>query len=262
MNFLQSISLGEYTATYGALVGIIWARYFVVAGLFYWLLWGRPEDKVRATRLSAKRPNRDIVSFEIKMSLLSSMIYAAPGALVIEAYKHGGTAIYSQLSTLAAWVWIPFSVLVYLLIHDAYFYWSHRVMHHPKLFRQMHLAHHRSRHPTPWAGFSFHPWESIISAWPLPLAAFFVPIHVGAVFFLLIFMTVISITNHAGWEILPRRLTHGAFGRHIISATHHNVHHTDYNANYGLYFRFWDKWMSTDEGFGEPRLTVKQKTGD
>lgn len=251
MNWVATLSPGALAITYGALVIIIWARYFAVAGLFYWLLWGRPEEKVRATRLSAIRPTRKIVYFEIRMSLLSSLIYAAPGALVIEAYKRGGTAIYTGLDSIGAVLWIPVSIFIYLAIHDAYFYWSHRAMHHPKLFRAMHLAHHRSRNPTPWAGFSFHPWESIISAWPLPLAAFFIPIHVGAVFFLLIFMTVVSITNHAGWEILPRSMVKGLFGRHIISATHHNVHHTDYHANYGLYFRFWDRLMGTDKGFGE-----------
>ena len=251
MNWVHDITPGGLALTYAALTAIIWARYFAIAGLFYWLLWGRPEEKVRATRLSPVRPTRKTVSFEIRMSLLSSLIYAAPGAIVIEAYKHGGTAIYTGIGGLAGWLWLPVSALIYLAIHDAYFYWTHRAMHHPKLFRAMHLAHHRSRHPTPWAGFSFHPWESIVSAWPLPLATFFIPIHVGVVFFLLIFMTVVSITNHAGWEILPRRLTHGIFGRHVISATHHNVHHTDYNANYGLYFRFWDRLMNTDKGFGE-----------
>lgn len=252
MSWVNELSLNGFAATYAALTAIIWLRYFVVAGLFFWLLWGRPEEKVRAQRLSPVRPSRKLVMFEIRMSLLSSAIYALPGAFVIEAYKAGGTAIYADISGFWDILWAPLSALVYLAIHDAYFYWSHRAMHHPKLFRTMHLAHHRSRHPTPWAGFSFHPWESIASAWPLPLAAFFIPVHVGTVFFLLIFMTVVSITNHAGWEILPRALTHKWFGRHIISATHHNVHHTDYNANYGLYFRFWDKMMKTDKGFGKP----------
>jgi sterol desaturase/sphingolipid hydroxylase (fatty acid hydroxylase superfamily) len=252
MDVTEFGSPGAFAATYAALVGLIWARYFLVAGLFYWLLWGRPEEKVRADRLAAQRPTRGTVSFEIRMSLLSSVIYAVPGAMVIEAYKAGGTQIYTSLATPLEWVWIPVSIFIYLAIHDTYFYWTHRAMHHPKLFRAMHLAHHRSRHPTPWAGFSFHPWESIISAWPLPLATFFIPIHIGAVIFVLVVMTIAGIANHAGWEVLPRSLIHSAFGRHVITATHHNLHHTDYNANYGLYFRFWDKLMDTDKGLSKP----------
>jgi sterol desaturase/sphingolipid hydroxylase (fatty acid hydroxylase superfamily) len=68
----------------------------------------------------------------------------------------------------------------------------------------------------------------------------------------LVVMTIAGIANHAGWEVLPRSLIHSAFGRHVITATHHNLHHTDYNANYGLYFRFWDKLMDTDKGLSKP----------
>ncbi|MGE0744989.1 MAG: sterol desaturase family protein [Rhodospirillales bacterium] len=245
---LGEITAGAFVETYIALVLIIWVRYFIVAGLFYWLLWGRPPEKVRARRLSPGRPARATVMHEIRMSLASSAIYALPGAIVVEAFKAGGTAIYEDVASPAGWLWLPVSLAAYLFIHDTYFYWTHRLMHHRRLFRAMHLAHHRSQQPTPWAGFSFHPWEAIISAWLLPLAAFFIPIHVWAVFFLLIFMTVVSVTNHAGWEILPRRVTNGPVGDWAISASHHQVHHTDYAANFGLYFRFWDRLMGTDRG--------------
>lgn len=246
------MSAAALVVTVLQLTAIIWARYFVVAGLFYVLLWGRPEGKVRARRLADRRPERRVVLHEVKMSLVSSAIYAVPGAIVLEAWKAGGTAMYSEITGLLGWIYLPVSVLIYLFIHDTYFYWTHRWMHHPALFRAMHLTHHRSRQPTPWAAFSFHPWEAIISAWILPAVAFFVPIHVGAVMFLLIFMTLCSVVNHAGWEIVPAQWMRGPIGREFITASHHNVHHTNYGANFGLYFRFWDKVMSTDEGLAEP----------
>ena len=242
----------QFVRTYLLLTGIIWVRYFIVAGLFFYLLWGRPEHKVRARRLSTRPPQADVVRHEIRMSLVSSMIYAVPGAIVMEAFKTGHTAIYTEVSHPAGWLLLPVSILAYLFIHDTWFYWSHRAMHLPALFKPTHLTHHRSRQPTPWAAFSFHPWEAIASAWILPVCAYFIPIHAGAVFFMLIFMTVCSVVNHAGWEIFPRSLTDGLFGRVFISASHHNVHHRDYNANYGLYFRFWDKVMGTDKGLTEP----------
>lgn len=242
----------QFIQTYLMLTGIILLRYFLVAGLFFYLLWGRPEKNVRARRLSERPPQRDVVVHEIKMSLVSSMIYAIPGAIVMEAFKAGHTAIYTAVASPTGWLLLPLSVLIYLMIHDTYFYWSHRAMHLPAFFKPTHLTHHRSRQPTPWAAFSFHPWEAIASAWLLPFCAFFIPIHAGAVFFMLIFMTVCSVVNHAGWEIFPRVLTDGLFGKIFISASHHNVHHRDYNANYGLYFRFWDQVMGTDKGLAEP----------
>ncbi len=247
------MSFAETFVIYLQLTAIVWARYFLIAGLFYYLLWGRPEDKVRARRLAERRPDARTVRHEIIMSLASSAIYAAPGAIVFASYLNGGTAIYAgPISGVLGWIYLPLSVMIYLMIHDSYFYWTHRAMHHPKLFRATHLSHHRSRQPTPWAAFSFHPWEAIISAWVLPAAAFFIPIHVGAVLFVLVFMTFCSVANHAGWEIVPERWLKGPFGAHFISASHHNVHHTNYSANYGLYFRFWDRLMKTDRGVAEP----------
>jgi len=60
------------------------------------------------------------------------------------------------------------------------------------------------------------------------------------------FFTVVSVTNHSGFELLPDRTLRGIVGRHWISAAHHNLHHQTYRCNYGLYFRFWDKLMGTD----------------
>ena len=248
---MQNFLTHDALQTFVYLTGIIWLRYFLIAGLFYYLLWMRPEEKVRALRLAERKPQSSIIWHEIKMSQVSSVIYAIPGAIVLESFKAGGTAIYTGNVGLIDMVYIPISIGIYLFIHDTYFYWSHRAMHHPKLFKATHLTHHRSRQPTPWAAFSFHPWEAAISAWLLPVCAFFIPVHVGVVFFLLIYMTFCSVINHAGWEIYPRSLLDGKFGTIIISARHHNVHHKDYNANYGLYFRFWDQWMGTDKGLDE-----------
>ncbi|MEM6413420.1 MAG: sterol desaturase family protein [Pseudomonadota bacterium] len=230
---------------------IIWARYFVIAGLFYAGLWMRPADRVQAHRLTTKTPQRSVVIHEIKMSITSSAIYGVPGALVYMIWDAGGTAIYNEINGLLGLAYIPLSLFIYLFAHDTYFYWTHRAMHHPKLFKATHLTHHRSRPPTPWAAFSFHPWEAALSAWLLPLMTFFIPIHGGAVLFLLVLMTYCSVANHAGWEILPRFITNGFFGQHLITARHHNVHHTNYQANFALYFRFWDKLCGTDRGLAE-----------
>jgi sterol desaturase/sphingolipid hydroxylase (fatty acid hydroxylase superfamily) len=71
-------------------------------------------------------------------------------------------------------------------------------------------------------------------------------------------MTINSVFNHAGWEVYPKRWVDGWWGRHIITASHHNLHHTKYRGNYGLYFRFWDKVCGTDRGLvGEVDAPIK-----
>ena len=239
------MDVGSFAISFVGLTAIIAVRYVAVAGLFYWLLWGREETRVRARKLTPMRPKRKVVSREIMWSLISSLIYGFAGAVVIEAWKAGGTALYEDVTEYGV-LWLPLSVFVYLVLHDTYFYWTHRLMHEPRVFRIMHLTHHQSRQPTPWAAFSFHPTEALLSAIFLPALAFIVPIQVGAAVVLLMLMTVLSVTNHAGWEIFPRGWVAGWIGRQVISATHHNLHHTQYSTNYGLYFRWWDRVMGTD----------------
>jgi len=232
--------------TYVAFVAIIAARYLAIAGLFHWLLWHRPDEKVRAERLAKQRPEHRAIRHEILMSLLSSFIYALPAAIAIEIWKGGGTAIYSSVDSLWGWIYIPVSMFIYFAANDTFFYWTHRAMHHPRLYSVMHRTHHKSKQPTPWAAFSFHPTEAALEAWLLPVMTLFVPIHISAALAVLMLMTLTSVLNHAGWEVMPRGWMRGWGGRHIITATHHNMHHTRFKGNYGLHFRFWDKLMNTD----------------
>lgn len=231
--------------TTAALYLIILVRYFAIAGLFYWVLWKRAPEKVHARRLSSIEPPPELIRSEIRWSTISSIIYAVPGAIVIEAWKNGHTALYTDVAEFG-WGYLIASIFIYLFIHDTYFYWTHRWMHRPRVFRILHKVHHDSRQPTPWAAFSFHPYESIIGAVIIPALVFFIPIHVGAILFILVVMTICSVINHTGYEIFPDRWVKGLPGKHIISAAHHNLHHQKYNCNFALYFRFWDKVMGTD----------------
>jgi sterol desaturase/sphingolipid hydroxylase (fatty acid hydroxylase superfamily) len=238
-------SLAGLTVSFAYLFAIIAVRYAAISGAFYWWLWGRPAEKVRAEKLTDIRPKRGLILSEIRWSLIASLIYAAAGLIVWIAWQSGWTLIYTGLS---AWdlLYIPLSIGLYLFLHDTYFYWTHRAMHHPKLFPVIHRVHHQSKQPTPWAAFSFHWTESVIEAAILPLLVFLVPIHIGALLVVLTIMTLNGVVNHTGYEIYPKRWMRGWFGRHVITATHHNLHHTRFACNYGLYFRFWDKLMGTD----------------
>lgn len=231
--------------TFLALTAIIAFRYMLISGLFYWLLWRRKSSGAGAIKLMAGQPAAGAVQKEIGWSLLSSFIYAAPAAVVFELWRLGGTAVYMDMAAMPLW-YLPVSVGVYLFLHDTYFYWTHRLMHQKRVFPIMHRVHHESRPPTPWASFSFHPYESVLGAIFLPALALVIPIHIGAVLFILTVMTLAAVLNHSGYEIFPRWWLRGWPGHHLITAAHHDLHHKHFSCNYGLYFRFWDKLMRTD----------------
>lgn len=243
------IPLWQSVATYFAFVAIIIGRYFMIVWPIHYMLWKRPAEKVKARRLSRREPTAKTIRHEIILSTISAFIYALPATIVIEMWKAGGTALYSgPVDGLAGWGYLLASCGFYLFAQDTYFYWTHRIMHHKSIFSWGHAGHHKSVQPTPWASFSFDPFEAAISAWLLPALALFVPLHVGAALALLMIMTVNAVFNHAGWEVFPQKWLNGRFGRIMITATHHNQHHTKFTGNYGLYFRFWDLVMKTDRG--------------
>jgi Delta7-sterol 5-desaturase len=238
--------ISEFLFITAALTAIIAARYLVISGLVYWLLWKRGGEKLRAKRLNRDRPMRPLIIEEIRLSLLSSVMYAAPAAVATVSLMHGGTRIYNDWTAYGGAAYLLLSMFIYLVVQDAYYYWAHRLMHHPSLFRWMHAGHHRSRQPTPFASFAFDPAEAALTGWVLPALVFVVPIHIALVMGLLLLMTMVAVFNHSGWELLPRWLVWGPVGGQLISATHHSYHHTRFDRNYGLYFRFWDKLMGTD----------------
>ncbi len=227
---------------------IIGLRYLLVSGAFALVAARRKPELFRPADPARRRRLRRQVRREILWSLLSVLVYAAPAALAFAAFEAGGTRVYLRLSEGPLWWW-PVSVFLYLAIHDAWFYWTHRAMHHwPALFRAVHAVHHESRPPTAFAAMSFHPWEALSAAWLYPVLVFLVPIHWSALAVVAAIATFMAVTNHMGFELFPRAWVHGRFGRHIITASHHDLHHQRFNANYGLYFRFWDRWCRTDAG--------------
>ena len=188
---------------------------------------------------------------EVMWSLASAAIYGVPAGVVAWGWQNRGwTRIYADVHDRPLW-YLPLSVLLYLAAHDTWFYWTHRWMHRPRVFRLAHAVHHASRPPTAWAAMAFHPIEAVTGAVAIPLLVFVIPIHVGALGLVLTVMTVMGVTNHMGWEIFPPFMWRGALGRWLITASHHQRHHERYGCNYGLYFRFWDRLCGTDGGTGD-----------
>lgn len=226
-----------------AMTLIVGVRYLLASGAF-----------ALATRL--RHPDLYVgldrqIRREIGWSLASAAIYGIPAGLVAWAWQNlGWTRIYADVHAMPFW-YLPVSVLLYLLAHDTWFYWTHRWMHVPRWFRIAHAVHHASRPPTAWAAMSFHPIEALTGAVVIPLLVFVIPIHPAALGLVLTIMTVMGVTNHMGWEMMPAFLSRGPLGAWLITASHHQRHHDLYGCNYGLYFRHWDRLCGTDRGLGD-----------
>lgn len=227
-----------------AMTFIVAARYAISSAAFAWATTRRRPGLYTGLRPQIRR--------EIGWSMAAAAIYGFPAGVVAWGWQnHGWTRLYGDWQAWPLW-WLPASVLVYLFVHDTWFYWTHRWMHRPTPFRLAHAIHHASRPPTAWAAMSFHPIEALTGAFVIPALVFVIPIHVAMLGAVLTIMTVMGVTNHMGWEMFPRRLVHSRLGGWIITASHHHRHHEHYRCNYGLYFRFWDRLCGTDRGVSSP----------
>ncbi len=242
---------------------VLMARYALLGGLFhlYFYVWFR---KIWANRKINLQPY-PAAQFrkEIYWSILTALIFAVVGALTIVAWQKGYTRIYLNIHDYP-WYWFPLSIFLAMLIHETYYYWLHRWMHRPNVFKRIHKVHHDSQITSPWTAFSFHPLEGLLEALILPLIICIVPMHYYALIVHLTIMTVSAAVNHLDIEIYPRNAAGDVFGKHVVGATHHSQHHKYYRFNFGLYFTFWDRWGKTesphfDRAFAERGIQKKEK---
>lgn len=224
---------------------LIMGRYFLIAGIFhlYFFVWKR--DYWRARKLHAdKKYSKGQFRREIKWSLITALIFSFTGALMVLVWMGGYTKVYRD-DSYPLW-WSVISLPVFFFLHETYYYWVHRLMHHPGVFKHVHQVHHESYIPSPWTAFSFHPLEALLQAIIIPFIVILIPIHLHALIFLFTCMTLSSVINHLGIEIYPAWFAKYPVGRLLIGATHHALHHKQFKYNFGLYFTFWDRWGKTE----------------
>lgn len=220
-------------------------RYIFLAGGAYWLFYYVKKDAWFYRKIRQKFPEKKDIQREITYSVLTMLIFSAVGLGIYFLRKSGWTQIYSDVQSYG-WLYLIFSVAAAIFWHDTYFYWTHRMMHHPNLFPYFHKIHHLSHNPTPWAAFAFHPLEAVVEAGVLVFMVMLIPMHPIAIFLFLIFMVVMNVLGHTGYEIFPPNFLKTRLGRWQNTPTHHTMHHQFGKGNYGLYFNFWDRWMKTN----------------
>ena len=122
----------------------------------------------------------------------------------------------------------------------------HRLLHHKGLFKFTHVLHHQSTNPSPWASYSFHLFEAITEGAILLVLVFLLPVHPISLMLFTISSFLINVYGHLGYEIMPEWFRHTWMFEVFNTSVHHNLHHSKFKGNYGLYFRIWDRMMGTE----------------
>ncbi|MBE9062959.1 sterol desaturase family protein [cf. Phormidesmis sp. LEGE 11477] len=236
--------------------------YLFVSGSLYALVFLRGAAKhspIATRKLKADLSLRNIwlsVRHDVVLSLWSSAIFAVCASATTTAYTLGYTRLYTE-PTQYGWWYLGFSLCLVLFLQDTYFYFTHRLAHHPRCYRWMHQGHHRSNNPTPLTAFSFDPAEALVQALYLMGAVCFIPMHLFVLYAVVLAMSLGALLHHFS----IRMFADSAFGRWLgswmIGPMHHWYHHRKYNVHYGLYFTFWDKLLKTHCDDYEEKLTLQ-----
>ncbi|MBK7938035.1 MAG: sterol desaturase family protein [Lewinellaceae bacterium] len=223
---------------------IIFGRYVVFCAISYavFYVWKRRDWLFR--KIQQKFPLRSDYLREIGYSAVSSAIFAAAAWICLGTPLRDYTLFYSDIDQYGWW-WLAASIPLTLLVHDAYFYWIHRLMHLPGLYRRIHLVHHKSVNPSPWAAYAFHPLEAVLEAGIIPLLLFAMPLHPVSFWAFITLMLMFNVYGHLGYELFSRKTYDHPIGRWLNSSVHHNMHHEKFYGNYGLYFTIWDRLCGT-----------------
>lgn len=229
----------------GLILGILLARYFILAGGAYLYFWVLRPGHYAHLRIQPEPPGPGAVRTEVLYSLVTTLIFACVGLFIGFGRHMGWFKVYTDFSEYGGW-YFAFSIVAAVLIHDAYFYFAHRLMHTKPLFKIMHRVHHLSSNPSPWAAFSFHPTEALAEAAILPLLLTFLPMHPLAMLVFMFSMTFLNVVGHLGYEMWPRGFATSRWTFWNNTSTHHNMHHRYVHCNYGLYFNWWDRLFGTN----------------
>jgi sterol desaturase/sphingolipid hydroxylase (fatty acid hydroxylase superfamily) len=220
-------------------------KYFIFVGvpfLIFYKLYPNTFSKGKIQSRWAKKKDfiREILH-SIQMIFISTVLVVA----ILKSPLKDYTLFYNTKSDYSIW-WVPISVLLALIVHDSYFYWMHRTIHHPRLYKKVHFLHHKSINPSPWASYSFHFIEAVFESMFIVILLFFIPMSKISLLLFGLCAFSINVYGHLGYEIAPKWFRNSFLFEFINSSVYHNMHHSKFIGNYGLYFRFWDRLMKTE----------------
>jgi len=215
------------------------APFFVI---FWWLF----KKKFQAIRIQeTPRATTHHFQHDLKHTLLTLLIFAVMDVTLLYLQSKGYTFLYNNIEQYG-WVYLVISFAIVLFLHDAFFYWTHRAMHHPKLYSFFHRVHHESTDPSPLTSGSFHPSEAVVENALQFILPFVMPLHFSVILAWQLFDIINNVLGHLGYELYPKGWVKMPILKYKTASTHHNMHHQLFNGNYALYFTWWDKWMGTE----------------
>ncbi len=177
-----------------------------------------------------------------------------------------GVSVWTAFEAISYWVYasghLPvidnpwyFIACIYLLFlwSTTNFYFVHRALHWPKVYKHVHKLHHRNVDIGPWSGISMHPIEHLLYFSPFVLW-WFLPVHPIIIILTGFYQGLNPALSHAGFDYLN-------LGRLQLKTGdwYHQLHHQYFNLNYGSTPAPFDKVFGSWHDGSEASLQVHKE---
>ena len=136
-----------------------------------------------------------------------------------------------------------------------HFYWVHRLLHWPPLYKAGHYLHHRNINVGPWSGLAMHPLEHVLY-YSCILIHWVVPSHPIHMLMNAQHASLTPAQGHAGFEkvVVHDNLNIGG------ASYFHQLHHRYFECNYGEPDIPFDEWFGTShDGSDEAHTAMRMK---
>jgi lathosterol oxidase len=237
-------SFVELATQWSKIFSYVFIRYFVVSGVVYLILWKWLAPKLTARMLSPDRLRKNQIRDEIIQSLKVGVVFTIGGTSMGLLQKNGIGMWYTDIAQFG-WGYFVAQVFIMVAIGDLYFYWTHRLMHIPRLFKWIHSVHHKSANPTPFTSMSVDFAEGVLNICVVFIFPFVMPVHFSAFLLYTLVAFFYNVYAHCGYDILPKGSSQHFLLKYFNSSPDHNLHHATSRGNYGFYTTVWDRVFGT-----------------
>ena len=188
---------------------------YLIPDLFYTSL---QKYKIQPNIKPLEKKNSMIIFDIIKVVVVNQLVLTPFIASILYRYYE------NQIIEFPTFFIFCRDIILFFLVIEVCFYYSHRFLHLPFIYKHIHKLHHKYNAPISITALYAHPIEYIISnILPVMIGPILCSSHLVTIYTWLFIVIINTVTVHSGYNIF-----------YILDSTKHDMHHKNFNCNYGV----------------------------
>lgn len=143
-----------------------------------------------------------------------------------------------HVGPLPPWYVVLTQLALFVVVDDFLYYWMHRALHTPWLYRHVHAVHHRVTTPCAITGNYMHAAEFLATSTLVLLGPALLGAHVLTLWVWVAFRQLEAADGHSGYDVPWNPALLVPFYK---GPAYHDFHHRRFFGNYAGFFRYLDR---------------------